>query len=1258
MKRSLKILKIVALALGILLVVLVSLLAWVIYTEAGLQFAVARLPEKLGSVTLQIEDVRGTIAGGFSAKRVDVDHALTHVTVENGSARVNFWPLLVGRISVRRAQSDLTLIEVKKRPKDRPITPPRFLPRFLSISAEKANTRLLAIIAPNGRRVEFNDVSGAGIVGHKTIRIFEGNVIYGFLQARAIGQLDAADPIRLSGDATVRMIIEGQPEWRADAAFKGDLDKLPLTGTLQEPFRADLTGELLELASNFHWIGKAQVHNFDLQAFGGGDALGIIEGPLDVGGEMNEFHARGPLTVPGLGAGPFDVVFEGNYEDRVVNATHYEVTHRATGSHVTGAGTIETADNGPKLLLQGNWDDLRWPLAAHFTAEAPQIFSSPAGKYRLEGVWPYALSGSGDLYVPDLDPMTVAMRGLLHKDHLQIDQLDLGAFGGNAKLAGEARWTPAQSWSLAGPVRGLDPATLRPGFSGALDFELKASGQPFSAETLLDVSFDRLVGKLRGNAATGSGHVVRRGEDWSFDDLRFRAGSTALAIDGDIGASHALDLDFSLDADNLALIAEGARGELHARGNVEGTSDAPVIKLDARGNGIEAEGLAIDKLSAVIDVDWRGQRPSHANVAVSNLTYQQRAITQFNATLDGTTGDHKMKMDVLAGKTSLHLSGRGGFANGTWSANIGDLFIDDTANLNLQLDSSFALSASASSFKLEPMCLHGKVARLCADGAWSVNAANESAWNLHADAHNLPISTLTAGLTPKVEYQGTVNATAKISSASGAAFVGDARLDLVDAAIRHKLASGRTDVITFGSGFVTLDAEPAAMNAEVRLDAAERGLISGKLRADRNGDDMLDWPMRGSLQMATGELGFITLYVPDIDRASGHFDANLTLDGTLGRPSASGVFKLSNAELDLYQLNLALRAVEMEAKIVSNSLEFKSTAKAGAGTLSSGGKIEWKDKLPYGDLTLEGQNLRVVDVPEARIDASPDLDFHIAGREIQAKGEVRIPYARIQPADLTNAVLPSADERLVGPTEEIEEDPFLVSSDITMTLGDNVTIETYGLSGHITGSLSETTRPGEPTRGTGELQVKDGQYVALARKLDIERGRLIFNGGLIADPAIDIRAVKIFPDVKAGVNVRGSLREPRMSFFSEPSKPQSQIVSLLLAGGSLQTAQSGDRTGTGGGAQQEVAGQAAAILAAQLGGRLGIPDISVESDLSNDTSLVLGRYLSPRLYLSYGISLTESISTIKMRYTLDDHWTIKTEAGKERAADLVFTIEK
>jgi len=143
--------------------------------------------------------------------------------------------------------------------------------------------------------------------------------------------------------------------------------------------------------------------------------------------------------------------------------------------------------------------------------------------------------------------------------------------------------------------------------------------------------------------------------------------------------------------------------------------------------------------------------------------------------------------------------------------------------------------------------------------------------------------------------------------------------------------------------------------------------------------------------------------------------------------------------------------------------------------------------------------------------------------------------------------------------------------------------------------------------------------------------------------------------VTAGVNVRGTLREPRLTFFSQPSLPQSQIVSLILAGGSLEGAQG---TGRSGAARDAVLAQGGAIIAQQLGSRLGIEDVGIEQGLDNTTSLVLGKYLSPRLYISYGISLAESINTVKMRYTLGDRWTIRTEAGTEQSAELVYTIEK
>jgi translocation and assembly module TamB len=164
----------------------------------------------------------------------------------------------------------------------------------------------------------------------------------------------------------------------------------------------------------------------------------------------------------------------------------------------------------------------------------------------------------------------------------------------------------------------------------------------------------------------------------------------------------------------------------------------------------------------------------------------------------------------------------------------------------------------------------------------------------------------------------------------------------------------------------------------------------------------------------------------------------------------------------------------------------------------------------------------------------------------------------------------------------------------------------------------------------------------------------------LSDPAIDLRAIKKFPDITAGVNVRGTLRNPRMTFFSDPAIAQAQIVSLLLAGGSLESVQNtSDPASRNSAARANLLLQGSALIFQQFGGKVGLDDVSVEPNpYSNDTSLVLGRYLSPRLYISYGIGLAEQINTIKMRYTIGDHWTIKTEAGTARSADLVYTIER
>ena len=97
------------------------------------------------------------------------------------------------------------------------------------------------------------------------------------------------------------------------------------------------------------------MHNFDLSAFGAGDALGIVTGTLDIGGEMNAFHARGPLQIPGLGAGLFDTGLRGQLRGwrrqchpLRAHASRHRQPRRRRGHH-RGRGKRPEAGAGRRL---------------------------------------------------------------------------------------------------------------------------------------------------------------------------------------------------------------------------------------------------------------------------------------------------------------------------------------------------------------------------------------------------------------------------------------------------------------------------------------------------------------------------------------------------------------------------------------------------------------------------------------------------------------------------------------------------------------------------------------------------------------------------------------------------------------------------------------------------------------------------------------------------------------------------------------------
>ena len=1235
---------------GIALLLLVSMplgaLLWLVNSDSALTLAVSRVPRNIAGVRLQIDGVRGSVARGVHIDRVRVEHELVTVTVTGIDATVRALPLLWQSIRTsdfRVAEADITL-HPRRTPPLHQI--PKFLPEFLTITATPARITRLVIRPVEGAPVEFRDIVADATLRPRTLQVSESQAKLGPFVLEANGRMIAADPLRFDATARATSTPKNGPRWVAAVEGRGDLNAMTLTGGLVEPFRADLRDTTLHSFAPWFITGRAAVRDLDLTRWGAGDVFGPIVGELTVRADRSGYRARGALAPTALRAGSVDVDFFGRLTGNVLQLQRVTLRHANSGATAEVAGSIGFPEGGPRLDLRSKWQRLRWPLGA-----GSAIFTSNDGNADLTGVWPYAFKYQGDLRIATLPAAVTRASGELDHGELRIARSVSDVLGGTIEADGKLAWRPAVSWSLKGKARAIDPGRVVSALPGNLSFDFFAQGRAANRPDV-EVSLRDVGGRLRNAPAQGGGtvHLAEGGVEFKRFDLR--AGGLRVAADGML-RDQKRDLRFRLSADDLGVIAPQGVGKVRLEGYIGGSAQTPALQLRGQGEALRLFGIAVQNVDLDVDV----ANEARSRITARGIVMPGRKLDRVEFRADGRALAHDFALDATGPEVKLVARGNGEWRDDLWSMRWSRFDLDLASDAELGLVDGFTLRLSPRSLAASRFCLRGRgnaertgEGTLCAAGS-----VDPDRWNAALDIRRLPLASLLDKPNARASYEGLVDLVAEFAASHDSPVLGKARMDFSQARLRWTRIGAKEDLIPLGSGVVNLEATANGLVGDLRVSAGEAGVVEGQLRSTRTSGDWRDSPLRANLRLDSNALAFVHLYVPEIDRAAGRLRAEFDVGGTLGAPRFNGSVRMEDGELDLYQVNLALRRVTAEARMVDNGLQFEAAANAGDGRLAASGTLAWRSRLPYGELRLTGRDLKLVDVPEARIHASPDLVFKVDGRELQASGTVTVPYAKIVPADLTGAVLSAADERRVGDAPPDPSSSFRVTSNLKLALGERVALDTFGLSGKLAGNLILQTNADGVSRASGELGVTEGKYVALGRRLDIDRGRLIFSGGLVNDPGVDLRATKEFPDVKAGVNVRGTLRAPRMTFFAEPSLPQSQIVSLIIAGGTLEGARAGDVATSG---RSALIAQGSALLAQQIGSKIGIEDVGIEQNLANETSLVLGKYLSSRLYVSYGISLAEAINTIKLRYTLNDRWTLKTEAGKNASADIVYTVEK
>jgi translocation and assembly module TamB len=142
-----------------------------------------------------------------------------------------------------------------------------------------------------------------------------------------------------------------------------------------------------------------------------------------------------------------------------------------------------------------------------------------------------------------------------------------------------------------------------------------------------------------------------------------------------------------------------------------------------------------------------------------------------------------------------------------------------------------------------------------------------------------------------------------------------------------------------------------------------------------------------------------------------------------------------------------------------------------------------------------------------------------------------------------------------------------------------------------------------------------------------------------------------------GVRVSGRVNTPKVSFFSDDGGlSQEEIVSYLVLGRPLNSV-NGENNLSAAAAAIKLGATGGAGLTTKLGETVGITDLALDAEGNgDDTQVTVSGYLSPKLYLRYGVGIFTPINTATIRYKIGSKLYLEAVSSLESAIDLLYTL--
>ncbi|MEM8489186.1 MAG: translocation/assembly module TamB domain-containing protein [Pseudomonadota bacterium] len=966
----------------------------------------------------------------------------------------------------------------------------------------------------------------------------------------------------------------------------------------------------------------------------------------------------------------------------------------------------------PALDMAASWTGVRWPLVGE------EAVVAPAGNLSLTGTLDdYRLQGETLLSAPKRPEGTLSIEGSGNLERFTLEQLRMQALGGELLGTGSASWSPELDANLTLNGQDIDLTPFSASLPNSLSVDVRVAARQRDGSLTATVERISASGNIldRPFEVDTSGSFVD--STLNLNKFVFSAGPSILEASGRAGET--LDFEWQLFSPELSSIYSQAGGRIEGSGRLQGTRATPALKATLHAVDLAYGAYSVAELDLDADIDPERLAPSSLELSVSSAQLDGTELRSLRLTGGGNRERHRLTLtaDSAPAAVDLTLDGTALYeATGTrWNGELVDGRVRPDKLAEWQLTEAHTLSLAASEQAVGTGCWASGEARLCFGGN---RADAQSSTDLSLE--KLALSYFKPLLPNNLTLAGAIDAEAALGVENDQDLRFEAKLNSSAVTLRKDATSDgpeeteRRDtkktetLLAFLPSSIIVTQNKSQLRASLSLPLAERPAGSGLRPASAHRSMALDTgstttlpdnpssrlsarqagvygevivpvtplsltsrPIDGIVNLNLPSITALSDLVPELDRADGQVAGGFDIAGTIAEPVFAGGLELTDGRLQLVTPGLDVEGIDLEVRSVGGqSLEFSGDAESGGGQLSYSGDAKLGGAQPVYSITLSGDAFQIANTDDVRAYISPDLSVRSLGSALQIRGSVLVPKASVTPTQLPeSAVSPSRDQVIIG-ADGVEQQSALgtdIDARLRITLGDEVSVDGFGFSGRLTGSLQVEQQPQRPTLATGELNILDGEYRAYGQGLVIEQGKVLFAGGPIGQPGIQVRANRRpAADVLVGVNVRGPIERPQFSLYSEPTMSQTEMLSWLVLGQPLQGSSEG---------QEDMLAQAATMLgikggnylADRFGGDLGVDSIGFEtgsgeagaaSDV-NQAAFVIGKYLSPDLFVSYGIGLFDSVSTITLEYILNKNWRLSTQSSTiASGGDVTYTVER